>query len=121
MKTGFLSVPFKSEKGDGLYEVNGIAKFSSAGLIIEYESKLLGLFGGKVKEVRIGLNDVEDIRFKKGLWKFFSKIQIRLNNVTKLSELPNKGGRFTMNLKREDFDLGKEAAEYFEQVLQQAE
>jgi len=117
MKTGFISVPFESDKGDGLFEVNGIGKFSSAGIIIEYESKFLGMFGGKVKEVRISAKDIVDIRFKKGLFKFFTKIQIRLNNVTKLSELPNKDGRFSMKIKREDFDLGLEAVEYFNAVL----
>lgn len=117
MKPNYISVPFKSDKGDGLFEINGIGKFSSAGIVIEYESKFLGLFDGKVKEVRVGLNDVIDIKFRKGILKFFSKIQIRLNNVTKLSELPNKNGRFLMKLKRDDFELGLEAVDFFNRVL----
>ncbi|MDH3492444.1 MAG: hypothetical protein OEM82_02755 [Acidobacteriota bacterium] len=117
MKTGFISVPFKSEKGDGLFEINGIGKFSPAGIVIEYESKFLGMFGGEVKEVRIGAIDIVDIKFKKGFLKFFSKIQIRLNNVAKLSELPNRDGKFTMKIKREDFELGREAVEFFDHLL----
>ena len=116
MKPGYISVPFKSDKGDGLFEINGIGKFSSAGIVIEYESKFLGLFEGKVKEVRIGFSDVIDIKFKKGIFRFFAKIQVRLNNVTKLKELPNKDGRFTMKLKRDDFELGREAVEFFDQL-----
>jgi hypothetical protein len=118
MKQGFISVPFESQKGDGLFEITGIGKFSAAGIIIEFESKLLGLFGGTVKEVRIGAKDIVDIRFKKGFFKFFSKIQIRLNNVAKLSELPNKNGRFSMKLKREDFELGQEAVEFINTILE---
>ncbi|NNE68510.1 MAG: hypothetical protein HKN33_18225 [Pyrinomonadaceae bacterium] len=118
MKPGFISVPFKADTGDGLYESNGIGKFSTAGIVIEYESKLLGLFGSKVKEVRIGLNDIVNITFKKGLFKYFSRIHIRLNNVTKLSELPNSSGKVKLKLKREDFEHGQRAVELIQSLLE---
>ena len=78
MKQNYISVPFKSE-GGSLKEYNGIAKFSSAGIIFEFEAKLLGLFGSEIKEVRVGLDEILTLRFRKGRGKFFAQIQLRLN------------------------------------------
>jgi len=114
MKSGFIGVPFKAENGNGLSESHGIAKFSEAGIVLEFESKFLGLIGGEVKEVRIGLDEILDIKFKKGIYKFFSRIQIRLGNLEKLSRLPNESGRIKLKIKREDFELARKA---FEQTM----
>jgi len=43
----FTSVPFKAESG--LTQVDGIAKFSSAGIVLEFESKFIGLIKSGVK------------------------------------------------------------------------
>lgn len=108
-KSGYIGVPFKADGYDGLSETNGIAKFSAAGIVIEFESKFLGLFGSEVKEVRIGLDEILDIKFKKGVYKFFARIQIRLKNIQKLSKLPNSGGKVKLKIKREDFELAQKA------------
>ncbi len=49
----FTSVPFKTETHHGLSSINGVAKFSTAGVVLEFESKLFGIIGGGVKEVRL--------------------------------------------------------------------
>ncbi len=115
MKTGYISVPFKAEKG--LSQINGIAKFSSAGIIFEFESKLLGLIGDEVKEVRVSVDEILDIRFRRGLLKFFAKIQMRLKNFTKLSQLPNEDGKIKLSIKREDFDLAERAVRTLEETM----
>ncbi len=51
----FTSIPFKAEKYHGLAEVNGFAKFSSAGIVLEFESKALGLVSLGVEEGRLAL------------------------------------------------------------------
>lgn len=109
MKPNYIGVPFKADSYDGLSESNGIAKFSQAGIVIEYESKFLGMIGSDVKEVRIGLDEILDIKFKKGIYKFFSRIQIRLKNIEKLSKLPNTSGKVKLKIKREDFELAQKA------------
>ena len=48
---GFTSIPFKTESG--LSSVNGVAKFSTAGIVLEFESKLFGMIGTGVKENQI--------------------------------------------------------------------
>ncbi len=111
MKTNLISVPFKADSGSGLKEYNGIAKFSPAGIVFEFESKYFGFIGSEVKEVRISLDEILDIRFRKGFYKFFAQIQLRLKNFTKLSELPNESGKVKLKIKREDFELAQNAVE----------
>lgn len=111
IKPQFISVPFKASSPNGMTEYHGIAKFSPAGIIVEFESKLLGLISSEVKEVRVALDEIFDIRFRKGIYRFFAQIQIRLQNFTKLSELPNDGGKIKLKIKREDYELAQRAVE----------
>ena len=111
MKQSYIGVPFKADTDSGLSESTGIAKFSPAGIVIEFESKLLGLVGGEVKEVQVSLDEILDIKFKKGFYKFFSRIHLRLKNFSKLSELPNESGKVKLKIKREDFELAQRAVE----------
>ncbi len=111
IKPQFISVPFKAASGSGATEYNGIAKFSPAGIVFEFESVLLGLIGSEVKEVQVALDEILDIKFRKGAYKFFAQIQLRLKNFTKLSELPNYSGKVKLKIKREDFELAQKAVE----------
>ncbi len=113
----FISVPFKASSPNGLLEYNGIAKFSSAGIVVEFESKVFGLIGGEVKEVRIALDEILNIKFRKGLVKFFAQIKISLQNFTKVSELPNHSGKVKLKIKREDFELAEAAVEQTTQFI----
>jgi len=109
IKPQFISVPFKASSSNGVTEYNGIAKFSPAGIVFEFDSVLLGLIGSEVKEVQVALEEILDIKFRKGIYKFFAHIQLRLKNFTKLSELPNYSGKVKLKIKREDFELAQEA------------
>jgi hypothetical protein len=109
MNQGFTSIPFKSEKYSGLSEINGIAKFSGAGIVLEFESKLFGLVSGGVKEVRIRMADILDVTFRKGFFRRGAKIEIRVNSVFKLSELPNTDGKVVLKLLKGDFERGAAA------------
>ena len=103
----FTSISFKTD--NGLWHANGIAKISSAGIVLEFESKLLGFLGAGVKEVRIPLAELLDVRFKKGVFKSNSKIEIRTKTFSKLAELPNKDGKLSLKIIRDDFERAKEA------------
>ena len=117
MKQNYVSVPFKSDSGSGMTEYNGIAKFSAAGIIFEFEGKLLGFIGSEIKEVRVGVDEILDIKFRKGFLKFFAKIQLRLKNFSKLSKLPNDSGKIKLKIKREDFELAQKAVAQMESVM----
>jgi hypothetical protein len=114
---GFTSIPFKTESAHGLTQVNGVAKFSSAGVVLEFESKLFGLIGDGVKEVRLPKDDILDVKFRKGIFKRGAKIVIRTKTFTKLAELPSSEGKLTLNLVRDDFERGQAAAEQLQKDL----
>lgn len=108
----FITVPFKADSPNGMMAYRGIAKFSFAGIVIEYESKILDLVsGGEVKEVQIASGEIFDIRFRKGIYKFFGQIQIRLTNYQKVSQLPNSDGKIKLKIKRENYEFAREAVE----------
>ena len=116
---GFTTIPFKTESEHGLTQVNGVAKFSSAGVVLEFESKLFGLIGGGVKEVRLAIGDILDINFRKGIFKRGSKIVIRMKTFAKLAEVPNQDGKLMLKLVREDFDRAQSAVEQLQRNLNQ--
>lgn len=107
--SNFISVPFKAESG--LSQFDGMGKFSPAGIILEFESKFLGFIKSGVKENRIALDEIMDVKFRKGFFKMGAKIEIRLKNFAKLAELPSNEGKLTLKIKREDFELAKDAVE----------
>jgi len=114
---GFTSVPFKTKGPHGLTHVNGVAKFSSAGVVLEFESKLFGLIASGVKEVRIAKDDILDVKFRKGIFKVGAKIEIRTKTFAKLAELPSKDGKLTLNLVRDDFNRGQDAVTQLQKDL----
>jgi hypothetical protein len=114
---GFTTIPFKTESEHGLTQVNGVAKFSSAGVVLEFEAKLFGLIGDGVKEVRLPLGEILDVKFKKGLFKIGAKIVIRMKSFMKLAELPNTNGKLTLKLVRDDFERGQSAVEQLQKDL----
>jgi len=113
--TNFISVPFKAESG--LSQYDGMGKFSPAGIVLEFESKFLGMIKSGVQENRIAADEILDIKFRKGFYRFGAKIEIRLKNFTKLAELPSKDGKLTLKIKREDFELARQAVERLQKAM----
>ena len=111
----FTSVPFKTESG--ISSVNGVAKFSPAGIVLEFESKWFGLISTGVKEARLPIGDLLDVKFKKGVMKRGSKIEIRLNSFTRLTELPNNEGKITLKIERDDFERARDAVDRIERDM----
>jgi hypothetical protein len=111
----FSSVPFKTESG--ISQINGVAKFSSAGIVLEFESKFFGLISSGIKEVRLPIAELLDVKFRKGVLKRGSKIEIRLKSFTKLTELPNKEGKVVLKLFADDFDRARDAVARIEKDI----
>lgn len=114
----FTSIPFKADKHQGLSEVNGVAKFSSAGVVLEFESKLFGLISNGVEEARLPIGEILDVRFRKGVFKRGAKIEIRAKSLASLAGIPNDSGKIILKLKAEDFERGREAAERLTRDIQ---
>ena len=96
---------------------HGVAKFSSAGVVLEFEAKLFGLIGSGVKEVRLPIGEILDANFRRGVFKRGAKIVIRMKSFAKLAEVPNQDGKLTLKLVREDFDRGQSAVEQLQKSL----
>lgn len=105
----FTSIPFKTESGHGLTQVNGVAKFSPAGIVLEFESKLFGLISNGVKEARLPIDEILDVKFRKGLFKRGAKIVLRTKSIAKLKELPNSEGKMTLKIVVDDFERARDA------------
>jgi hypothetical protein len=121
MNQGFISVPFKSEKHSGLSEINGVAKFSPAGIILEFESKLFGLIANGVKEVRVPLSEILDLEFKKGIFRRGAKIVLRTKTFVALADLPHQDGKVTLKLEKRDIERGAAAVEQLQRELAEIE
>ena len=94
--TNFISVPFKTESG--LSQFDGMGKFSPAGIVLEFESKFLGFIKSGVQENRIALDELLDVKFRKGFFKYGAKFEIRLKSFQQLSKLPNDDGKITLKI-----------------------
>ena len=112
---GFTSIPFKTESG--LSSVNGVAKFSSAGIVLEFESKLFGMIGTGVKEARLPLAEILDVKFRKGFLKRGAKIEIRMKSFAELAKLPNTEGKLVLKLAPEDHERARQAVEQLNKDL----
>lgn len=118
MQTGFTSIPFKIQGlHGGFSEAEGIGKFSSAGIVLEFEAKILGLLKTGVKEVRIPLAEILDIKFKKGFMKYAAKIEIRLKSLAKLNELPIKDGKVSLKIPRDDHERASQTVKTLQKYL----
>lgn len=111
----FTSVPFKTESG--LSQVAGMGKFSSAGIVLEFESKLFGIIKSGVNEVRIALAEILDVKFRKGFFRYGAKIEIRLKDFSKQSKIPSSDGKITLKIKRDDFERARGAVETLQKNL----
>lgn len=103
----FISVPFKID--DNFSQIAGIGKFSTAGIVLEYEGKIFGIIKSGVKESKISVDEILDIKLKKGLLKRSAKIEIRTKTFSKLAEVPNKEGKITLKIERDDIERAEEA------------
>lgn len=115
----FTSIPFKTKTDSGMSNINGVAKFSSAGIVLEFESKLLGLISTGVKEARLPISELLDVKFKKGMMKRGAKIEIRLNSFAQISSLPHNDGKVTLKLGSDDFARARDAVEAINQEMTQ--
>jgi len=113
----FTSIPFKTQTNSGFSHVNGVAKFSSAGVVLEFESKLLGLISTGIKEARLATGEILDVKFKKGVFKRGAKIEIRTKSMTTLSSLPNSEGKMILNIQAVDFERARDAVAQLERDL----
>ncbi len=115
IEKGFISIPFKIEGAHGGFSVvNGMAKISRAGVVLEFEAKIFGMMKTGIKEVRVALAEIETVEVSR---KFFRhRLEIRLNNFKTISEIPNKDGRIVLQISKADRERAEKAARLLEKT-----
>jgi hypothetical protein len=87
------SVPFKIRYLLGnLARVEGVARLEPDALVLEFSTVdgLVGVLRSRVKEVRIPLNDIESVAFKRG-W-FSGKVRVVTRRVSALEAITGAQG-----------------------------
>lgn len=120
-RTNYISIAFKidgSQTG-GFKTVDGMAKISRAGVVVEFEAKIFGIMKTGIKEVRIPLAEIEEVRVSR---KFFKHtFEIWLNNFKTLSDIPNKNGRVILQISKEDRSRAEQAARVLQTARSEAD
>lgn len=109
-RTNYISISFKidgSQTG-GFKTVDGMAKISRAGIVIEFEGKIFGIMKTGIKEVRIPLAEIEEVRVSRKFFKY--TLEIWLNNFRTLNEIPNRDGRIILQISKADRPRAEQAA-----------
>jgi hypothetical protein len=86
-----ISLPFKIKKVfEGLAETNGIISLENDQLKIEFQTKdsIFGVLKSQVKDVKVPLNEIEDVVLKKGYFK--KNLYIRLSGLSASAKIPNQ-------------------------------
>ena len=110
MNERFISIPFTFD--EGIFQLNGIGKFSSAGVVLEFESWIFGIIKTGIKEVRVPIEEIEKIKLNKRWFK--TTLEIWLNNFKTISEMPNKNGRIVLLITKEDRETARKAVQILE-------
>ena len=107
-QTRFITIPFKIEGAHGGFSVvSGMAKISRAGVVLEFEAKVFGIMKTGIKEVRVHLKEIEDVKNKRRFFKY--TLEIWLNNFKTLREIPTKDGRIILQISKDDRPRADEA------------
>ena len=118
MREGFSIVPFKINDEHGLSKAVGLAKFSAAGIVLEFEKEFLGMVkAGGVREARIPVGDILEIRFGKGFLGLFGSIIVRFKNLSAMEGLPTNKGRLKLKVARADRAAAIEVVENLQRTL----
>lgn len=120
-KTNFISLPFRIDGAHtgGFKTVEGMAKVSSAGIVLEFEAKIFGIMKTGIKEVRVPLSEIVDIKLQKRFFRM--TLEIWLNNFKTLSEVPNREGRIVIQIAKQDRDRAAEALKLVEKSAAEQE
>jgi len=96
-------VPFTLEAYGGFAEAHGLMHLEGNSLILEFQlqDSLLNVLRSDVREVRIPLEAIESITFKRG-W-LGAKFTIKTYKVRTLKDVPSSNkGEVTLQIKRQD-------------------
>ena len=85
----------------GLSEVTGVIREDPDAIIIEYQSKLLGLVKSSIKSIQIPFREVEEVRYSSNL--FQARLRILLKTLRNMGDFPApKQGELVFKVSRKN-------------------
>jgi hypothetical protein len=102
-----------------LTETHGIVHLAGFDLVMQFETKdvFLGTFKSGTKEVRLSLEDVSTVRFKRGTLGR-AELRVQAYDMMSVADVPSaKAGLIRLKFKRANRDLATELAAMLEDAL----
>ena len=106
----FISFAFSiHDVHHGIAEVAGLARASKYGLILEFETKYLGMLKSGVKEVGISISEIESVNLKEGWLR--TEVIVKARSLRTLTEIPGSHqGQVKLRIPRKEREVAKHAA-----------
>ena len=106
----FISFAFSiRDVHHGFAEVAGLARASKYGLILEFETKYLGLLKSGVKEVGVSISEIESVNLKEGWLR--TQVVVKARSLRTLTEIPGSHqGQIKLRIPRKEKEIAKQAA-----------
>ena len=106
----FISFAFSiSDVHHGFAEVAGLGRASKYGLILEFETKYLGMLKSGVKEVGISISEIESVSLKEGWLK--TEMIVKAKGLRTLTDIPGSHqGQVKLRIPRKEREVAKHAA-----------
>jgi len=119
----FVSLPFTIPNVyEGLAAAHGVAKWTNAGLVLEFQVKdsFIGMVKSGVNEVPIPFNELVSIELKEG-W-FRKRLFIRARSLTTLTNVPgHESGHIVLKIARKDLRIAREMVSILRLTLTERE
>ena len=96
------SVPFEIERSThGVSRSKGVLRVGAEQLTFEVQTTLLGFFHRAPKTYRLDLTDLDEVRYKRGLFR--DRLTIRTRPLDRITNLPGAAdGELSLRIKRKD-------------------
>lgn len=91
------AIPFTTQAYGGFGSINGLMRLDGAALVLEFQTKVLGVVKASPKEVRVPLDQIAAITLEEG-W-FSTTLRIQATSLTVWSGFPESDmGRVVLSL-----------------------
>ena len=117
------SIPCYYYDSDAAFtETHGIVHLEGFDIVMQFETKdvFLQIFKSGTKEVRLSLEEVSTVRFKRGLFGR-AEVRIQARDIMSVKDVPAKAGLIRLKFKRANRELGEALAGMLEEALAQVQ
>lgn len=78
------SLPFTLKSG--MYEVSGVVREDSKGVVIEYQTKLLGFIKSGIRILKIPFEEIQSVTYTSNI--FQTKLRLQLKSLRSMGNFP---------------------------------